>query len=101
MGGEGYVQRVEEELLAVGNCILCHEYTARIHANIYQDIETKIGKVSDTLKNIAKELSSLLQVLIITDRIKHAYGANVIESALVVWLSCYFGIYWMLHSHNK
>ena len=106
------IQRIEEKLSALGNCILCNDHVALVHPDIDKDTEEIIGDVLDvevfrqsisgqslvgsygaisnagglvhpmTTKDEQKELSSLLQVPITTGTVNR--GSSVIGSGLVV-----------------
>jgi len=112
------IQRIEEKLSALGNCILCNDHVALCHPDIDKDTEEIIADVLDvevfrqsiagqslvgsyasisnagglvhplTTKDEQKELSSLLQIPITTGTINR--GSSVIGSGLCVNDWCAF-----------
>jgi len=106
------IQRIEEKLSALGNCILCNDHVALIHPDCDKNTEEIIGDVLDVevfrqsiakqslvgsyaaltnsgalvhpecTKEEQKELASLLQVPVITGTINR--GSTVIGSGLCV-----------------
>ena len=106
------IQRIEEKLSALGNCILCNDHVALCHPDIDKETEEIIADVLDvevfrqsiagqslvgsyaaisnagglvhplTTKDEQKELSSLLQIPITTGTINR--GSSVIGSGLCV-----------------
>ena len=116
------IQRIEEKLSALGNCILCNDYVALVHPDIDKESEEIISDVLDievfrqsiagqslvgsyaaisnagglvhpmTTKSEQKELSSLLQIPITTGTVNR--GSSVIGSGLVINdFVCYLFVY--------
>jgi len=111
------IQRIEEKLSALGNCIVCNDHVALIHPDIDQATEEIVANVFDVecfrqsiagqslvgsycavsnngclvhpkcTKDEQKELSSLLQVPVMTGTVNR--GSAVIGAAMVVndWCS--------------
>merc|ERR1719150_1069369 len=106
------IQRIEEKLSALGNCIVCNDHVALIHPDIDQSTEEIVADVFDVecfrqsvagqslvgsycavsnhgalvhpkcTKDEQKELSSLLQVPVMTGTVNR--GSSVIGAGMVV-----------------
>lgn len=112
------IQRIEEKLSALGNCIVCNDHVALIHPDIDKTTEEIVANVFDVevfrqsvagqslvgsycavsnngalvhpkcTKDEQKELSSLLQVPVMTGTVNR--GSSVIGAAMVVNDWCAF-----------
>merc|ERR1712154_664493 len=112
------IQRVEEKLSALGNCIVCNDHVALIHPDIDKTTEEIVANVFDVevfrqsvagqslvgshcavsnngalvhpkcTKDEQKELSSLLQVPVMTGTVNR--GSSVIGAGMVVNDWCAF-----------